>query len=414
MPPVTFLSEASQEYILSSYNEQKKGNDKIPTVPRNSKTGWPLLQLSMLSPSISINQTQKYEHVLGGGKCHYFLIGAFNFASLLAKVPGKMTVTGNNGKQLTREQIKADNVGLFLNEFEIRHHALGITISSGSGAYGKKLSVQSPAGSDELYKALFIKVPFEFAVKRGSGLSAIGNWKDSPGHTAKQIQEGINDDVAVFSEGQIFVDLGEFLDREIQNPELKEMLKTAFQVDEFLKLKIEHKEQEPLSPPPIISEIVEVISTSFDNLYRKIKIMRDYGETLVSETDKKTVAQLSSDLANKLDNIKIKISQGKLETDEIELFQAQFKTLLHSKDKLMITHEALWKPILANIALGIFTLGFGFLAIGIKAGIALVNAYQKDEKVSASDILFFTQSKAQSAIASMEKEVDLEELYKRP
>ena len=38
-------------------------------------------------------------------------------------------------------------------------------------------------------------------------------------------------------------------------------------------------------------------------------------------------------------------------------FKAKFNARLHSEDKLMSKHEHLWKPIVKNILIAIFTLG---------------------------------------------------------
>lgn len=100
--PVNFLSESSQERVLNEANESKKRYEKIPLVPRNANSGWPLLQVSLFSPN-SENSNQ-YEHALGGGKCHYFHIGAFNIACLLAKLPGKMNIIGNYNEKRERER----------------------------------------------------------------------------------------------------------------------------------------------------------------------------------------------------------------------------------------------------------------------------------------------------------------------
>jgi hypothetical protein len=244
--PVTYLSEEDQVASLKIYNRDKKIHGIIPLIQRNPKTGWPLLQVSLFSPSI--NDTERYEHVLGGGNCHYFYIGPFNFACALAKVPGKMEISGNHGQAISREQLNAGNVGLFLHEFRIKHQLTRTTIASSTGAYGKTLNVECPLGnSSRLQSALQDNAFFFFAFKRdffktGGPISDIGGWVDVPGYTESDIRERVNDEVAVFAGGQLFVDLGAFLERKVKDEEITEFFKHVFKVDEFLTLKDVHPE----------------------------------------------------------------------------------------------------------------------------------------------------------------------------
>lgn len=242
--PIHSFSEEEQDPILSRHNETRTEHNKIPQLLRNYKSGWPLLQVSLFSLNDTLDPI-KYEHVLGGGICHFFYIGAFNFASLLTKIPGSMDIITPYPITPKREQVKADNVLLFLKAFSIHHKKLGIKITSTSGGYGKNLAISLPEGNaDKLRDALADS--FSFALKERTSIKAIGGWNDS-GYTQKQIEEAINTDVAVFINGQIFIDLGMFLKKAVKDKEVSALFKVLFKVDAFLELKKKHPEFKPNS-----------------------------------------------------------------------------------------------------------------------------------------------------------------------
>lgn len=413
---ITVFFEEEQNSYLNEYNKDKKRFERIPLITRNYETGWPLLQVSLFTPTVS--EIPMYEHALGGGKCHYFYIGAFNFACLLAKIPGKMEILGSYGHKAEPEHLKVDNVGMFLDGFVFHHKAIGIKISSESGAYGKTLTVECPEGdSSKLREAL--DDSFSFALKKGAQMSAVGGWRDSPALSASAIKDSLDDDVAVFSNGQIFVDLGQLIDRVVKDPEIKEYLATVFRVNEFLDLKNKNSEFKPSAPlverdvtvPENIqkeSEDVHKIEVNpmLVSLYFKIKIMRDYGDTLSKKDKKKgeSVIKLADKLKEKVDCFNETVSQRKPDNNEVTLFQSEFKRLLHSQDEQMKEHREIWKPIVANILISLTI--FGLLAIGVRAGINVINALRKNEEVELSDVLFFAKTKSVRKADAIEKEVD--------
>ncbi|STY83185.1 Uncharacterised protein [Legionella quateirensis] len=252
--PVRFLSENAQAMLLDGHNQGKKRHDQIPLIHRNSITGWPLLQVSLFSPSTK--DTQIYEHALGGGKCHYFYIGAFNLACALAKIPGPMEITAGYGLTATREQLTTENVGLFLERFIIKHKVINTTIASDSGAYGKTLTVECPEGESSKLQFALTDL-FRFAVKKGSVISDIGGWKDSPGYSESDLRKNINDEVAVFAEGQIFVDLGDLLEREVKDVDILDFFKHLFKVNEFLAFKEQNPELDTLPSVVHVDDVVE-------------------------------------------------------------------------------------------------------------------------------------------------------------
>lgn len=417
--PLTFFSEQDQQAILVAHNHAKPRTKTIPLVDRNAQTGWPLLQVSLFTPSVA--DTQRYEHALGGGKCHYFYIGAFNFASMIAKVPGKMTVTGNYEAPKDVNDLKIDNVAMFLEKFSVHHHVLGLKITSESGAYGKTLDVICPEGNpDKLRQGL--DYSFSFAMRSGAKMTSIGAWKDSPSLSKEEIQDGINEEVAIFSGGQIFVDLGEFLEQKVKDPELKEYFKTIFKVDEFVALQQDNEEFKPSEPTSLLSvseraisdELSELqaektfIRSPLSNLYSKVNLMRIYGESL-SDKDTKisaAVVTLANKLSEELDAFNKQVLKAKPDKLDVEQFQSRFKTLLHSNDKIMGEHRDIWKPIVVNILFSLITLGFGLLGIGIKAGISVYRHYQYGDTLNLSKVLLFSQTGRETHIGSVEKEID--------
>lgn len=412
---IAVFSAEEQNSYLNEYNKDKKRFERIPLIPRNYETGWPLLQVSLFTPTVS--ETPLYEHALGGGKCHYFYIGAFNFACLLAKIPGKVEILGSYGHKAEPEHLKVDNVGMFLDGFVFHHKAIGIKISSESGAYGKTLTVECSEGdSSKLRGAL--DNSFSFALRKGAQMSAVGGWRDSPALSASEIKDSLNEDVAVFSNGQIFVDLGQLIDHLVKDPEIKEYLATVFRVNEFLDLKNTNSEFKPSAPlverdvtvPENIqkeSEDVRKIEVNpmLVSLYFKIKLMRDYGDAL-SKKDKKgeDVIKLAVKLKEKVDCFNETVSQRKPDNNEVTLFQSEFKRLLHSQDEQMKEHREIWKPIVANILISLTI--FGLLAVGVRAGINVINALRKNEEMELSDVLFFAKTKSERKANAIEEEVD--------
>ncbi|MCE0724583.1 hypothetical protein [Legionella resiliens] len=241
--PIQPFSEEEQASILNNYNNTKSDNNKIPVSLRNYDSGWPLVQVSLFSPAKDANDPIKYEHVLGGGNCHFFHIGAFNFASLLTKIPGNMEIITSYPITPKRELVKADNVLLFLKSFSVHHKKFGIKISSKSNAYGRNLLVELPIeNSAEFRDALADS--FSFALKERFSIKAIGGYNDS-GYTQNQIMEAINPEVAVFINGQIFIDLGMLLEQHVKDKEIGELFKLLFKIDAFLELKKEYPQFKP-------------------------------------------------------------------------------------------------------------------------------------------------------------------------
>jgi hypothetical protein len=240
--PIQPFSEEEQATILNCVNKSVSQHELFL---RNFNSGWPLLQVSLFSIANDTTDPIKYEHVLGGGNCHFFHIGAFNFASLLTKIPGNMDIITPYPITPKRELVKADNVLLFLKSFSIHHKKFGIKISSKSNVYGRNLLVELPVDNSAKFRDALAD-SFSFALKERFSISAIGGINDSE-YTQKQIEEAINPEVAVFINGQIFIDLGMLLEQHVKDKEIIELFKHLFKVEAFFELKKSNSEFKPNS-----------------------------------------------------------------------------------------------------------------------------------------------------------------------
>jgi len=128
-----------------------------------------MLQVSLFSAG-EMNHVTKYHAALGGCHNYFFYIGAFNLANLLTKIPGKIVATGQalntygNPVEFQKEQVSADNIQKFLDNFSISHKQVGITISSVRVGSSKILQITCPEGNlEKLINALVNS--FKFALK---------------------------------------------------------------------------------------------------------------------------------------------------------------------------------------------------------------------------------------------------------
>lgn len=427
--PVTAISEEAQRKAFEHHNTTKRNNEKIPFVLRNAKTGWPLFQVSFFSPEFK-DGTLVYSYALGGGNCHIFLNGAFGFAHMISKVSGPLLITGNSAKERRREQLIFDNARLFLNSFNVVHLGLGIGISLEYGPYGKLLKVNFThveGDSQKLLNALYGS--FRFAMSESSQMEEFVGYEKNLHYTKEQIINHINPEVAVFHNGQIFVDLGEFLEKSVQDEQLKNYLGSVFKVDEVaeaypmwmskavLEQEVELKQEQQLKQQMQLrmeeeqarkaleeKNLQEKMLKLFEGsvLFKKIQIMKDYGQSLNDSGVAKgaQVIELADQFIQKAK--KFVTEQAVKPKDELELqaYQVEFKKLLHSKDDVMRIHNALWKPIITNIAITLlfFPVAFPYLVIN---AIVTAACSEKDKPTFASDYLFFGKTRTEQLIGDI-------------
>jgi hypothetical protein len=397
MPKVTFLSVDDQKPVMDDFNRQRIDREKIPLVNRNFKTGWPLLQVSLMSPVE--NKTGYYEPALGGGKCHYFDIGAFNLGVLLSTIHGKMEIR-NGQKTLSVE--KLSGIALFLDSFDIHHIPTHIRIRSSSGSYGKILTVESCGEnlSDANSKlAAVLADSFRFSIKKGFRIHAIGSYHKQE-YPEEYLERAVKQEVAVFSEGQIFVDLGALLSQ-VKDEETSAYFRTIFRVDEFLEVRDAHPE---LLPSKLT--LKDMDDPYLVKLHEKIKAMSDYGRSM-EEGDiakAKIVQELAKNLEEKvLEFYKNSVNKQPNENN-IQQFKGEFKQLLHSQDNHMQSHRKKWKPIVANI-LFCFS-GIGLMALALKAGQSAIQAIRGKRQFTINNALFFAKTNSEKKIQDIDRAMD--------
>ncbi|MBA3536311.1 MAG: hypothetical protein H0T84_06865 [Tatlockia sp.] len=233
---ITVIEEDEQSTHLDTYNQGKAAREKIPLVIRNFNSGWPLLQVSLFSPKPDTNPME-YMPVLGGGNCHVVDVAALTLGELLTRIPGKIVVT-TGATELKKEDINPNKILKFLKGFKIEHSALKIVIQSNSGPYGKMLTVNFPKGTgdgEKLRNALWNS--YAFAFENGKCIGDFGKYENEESYTTQQFQNALNKEMAIFSNGQVFIDLGELLDKHVKDDKIKEYLQAIFKVDDFLELK---------------------------------------------------------------------------------------------------------------------------------------------------------------------------------
>ena len=422
--PVRFIEEEKQAEQISSYNEGKPGYQKIPLVARNLNSGWPLLQVSLLTAVAASSET-KYEPVLGGGKCHYFNTVQFMLASLIAKVPGKVVMTASGmytaAAPVSRDKINANNIELFLSEFNFSH-ACGISLSSEHGAYGVK-SKACLNGSENSELLHIINDANYFAFMSGKRpIADFGTYgTDGAKYTTDEINDVLNHDVAIFKDGQIFVDLGRLLDNEKNGEELKDFFNNLFKVDEFkgFSFKVAQKEQNTslalgshvekittqTNLAKILSNFNQLAATgnnsNLTKFFISIAALNNYGDEIGAATPKGfAIKTLATELTSKVINFYLEAQNSKPTKKEIIKFNNEFIRLLHSQDSIMKRHRNIYKPIILNILLA--AVGVGLILIPLKALANLIYSKIKHEEVTLNGSLFFAKTKTSEKIDAVE------------
>lgn len=236
-----------QQLSIKKHNETLEKSAQIPLVPRNQQTGWPLLQAGMLALI-----DEKYQPVLGGGKCHDLSLGHYFFALLLKEVKLINVTTDiqdNLQKQISRKE------GAFL----VALQGLGIKVSVTKEHYGNQSHVEIPGATAEeikIFNKALIKLPNTAAPNicffhQGTGK---GN---QPEYSQVEILKILETTATVFLDGLFYIDLGEFLKTTKLNDELLATFKNIFQVDAFNEHVMEkptEQEKENKNPNKIIPQ----------------------------------------------------------------------------------------------------------------------------------------------------------------
>jgi hypothetical protein len=360
--PVTFIPKDSQIESLAQYNKDKKRFEQIPNFPRNEHSGWPLLQVSLYSPDFS-GGNLKYSPALAGGKCHYVYLGAFFLAKMLTELPGKVEAP---------EQFSGENIGSFLDRFKVHHKTYGIGITQTSGPYGKMLNVLLPV--ETKLKNTFsshLGQTFSYALKKVN-LHDVGNWHETS-YTKEQIESSIDTDVAIFRDGQIYIDFGAFLDKAIKDDEIKDYFSNIFQVEAFNSLemtapKIQATPIDDLATVTIQNDH-EVKSTKNTMLtpnqqrfYQHLGQLKEKARDLEQRGFSKE-AKSAEGLANTLELAANDLVKQPSNENYLEFTRIANDAI--EKEKPLLAKHRGWKQVLGNTALAIVGFGFGYLAVGL-------------------------------------------------
>lgn len=270
-----------QEQTIQQHNDQHKGLDnKIPLVLRNQASGWPLLQVSFLSPT----ESGAYTPALGGGKCHDFNIPLLGLAILLAQVQGKKTITIQNKQLNNINQFNFDNIYNLdiLNQFTFTHNQIGITLELNHNGFGVVSTITTPDENDDSGTKLANAMWHILGKVTNNIVPMITGWNDKPyDHvTSSTINQHIEKDQAIFHHGQVFVDLGLLLTNEKLglSTEFIDYMRNIFKVNEFNQLNFP-------TPRPSSEEQDTFLITSENQqeLAKWITDLEHYGDTIIEQ-----------------------------------------------------------------------------------------------------------------------------------
>jgi len=225
---IKFISERAQKSEFNQAKIERFVSQHIPFVDRNAETGWPLFQVSLFTP-LKEDPT-RYRPRLD--QRNFFYIGAFDFARLLTRIPGQLDIKGDFHHFIRKNQVHFDHMGLFLEQFDVYHQQLDIRVRNTMGGYGKLLFVNYPQQKSNIL-ALRLGESFNLILKDDAKISCFQSEEDLS-YTQEQIEAAIQPSLGIFYQGQIFADLGAFLNECVQDAECTEYFKTVFKVEEFM------------------------------------------------------------------------------------------------------------------------------------------------------------------------------------
>jgi len=343
---------------VETYNQGKRATEVIPLVLRNKETGWPLLQISLFNPPYTLPNTSeiKYDHVLGGGKCHEINMGMFSLATLLTKIPGKKELSTKKAYRFDPVAFKegyfnVDHIGDFLSGYILTHKHIGMTVKHEIGGYGSVdtldvLNHDALSAEDvDKFNAKMMDC-LSFASSKGIGLSTTGTWHSS-GYTLEQLQQCLNKEVTTFTDGQIMIDFGKFLAHSKLSETAVNYFAEIFKVDQVLELM---PKQEVTA---IKRELPQELKGAIDSMF-------NYADKLQSEPEK---SQATKDLATELQTrINHFFAQGpevSLTSGDFDQLLKECETLLHSNDALFVSKPS-YKIVLNNIAIAFNQVGDAF------------------------------------------------------
>jgi hypothetical protein len=132
-------------------------------------------------------------------------------------------------------------------------------------------------------------------------------------------------------------------------------------------------------------------------LYTSLDAMKNFADQLKNSKEQTVVSNLTEALRNDLDRFVSQHPKNVPSEESYLNFKYKFTLRLHSEDKLMHKHEHIWKPIVKNILIAIFTLG-------IVLGIQLIAS-----KVATGKARFFGEKTDKERFRN-----DIEEVINKP
>jgi|GEM_PF-3929382 hypothetical protein len=204
-----------------------------PQVFRNQETGWPLIQIGFLDFDANHGFTQS----LGGGDCHEMNLPLYGLALLLAEADKRLKIKDHSGGKMSLDEFK--DLAKANSGYSIDSTKLGIKIISGHNKNGQTSKITLSEGIAEdidqfIYEICRFPDSFKKFVKFAPiGTSMLKEQFISPDKLLERIQ---SKDSTVLFEGQLYVDLGQFLDKLSANNDVKEHFRAIFKVDEYQEL----------------------------------------------------------------------------------------------------------------------------------------------------------------------------------
>jgi len=131
-------------------------------------------------------------------------------------------------------------------------------------------------------------------------------------------------------------------------------------------------------------------------LNNEVKAIQAYGETLPPKYER-AITNLTQQLTNHLKQFLQQHSDELPNIDAFQTFRNSMIVSLHAQDKLMSEHRHHWKPLLANVAIGI-------MSVGIALGIKLIHSKLHEGRA----MLFFERTHRQTQLAHLENSIQMQ------
>ena len=146
-------------------------------------------------------------------------------------------------------------------------------------------------------------------------------------------------------------------------------------------------------PQPVPILLTKLEKDAFDELLKKIAVMKSYGNDLTKiDKTKGVMVETFAGLLEQTVNEFFKQGESKPSEAAWVAFKSDFTRTLHTKDPEMQAHRQAWKPLLANIALALTV--FGAVLLLAKA----TSAALSEQGLTFNSALFFAKTKSEQKI----------------